>query len=54
MSGALIALAAVIAAIALIVGGIRISMWLTDRKSSNALKQERPDASSINDGGFMF
>ena len=54
MTEALIALAAVVTALALIIGIHRISMWLTNRKSSKDFKKERPDATSINDGGFMF
>ncbi len=54
MSTALIALAAVVAALALIIGSIRLSMWLTHRKSSAELKRRVPDGSSSNDGGYMF
>ena len=52
MSTALISLAAAVAALVLIVGGVRLSMWLTHRKSSEAFKKERPDASSINHSSF--
>jgi len=52
VSATLIALTAVVAAFALIVGIVRFSMWLTDRKSTEELKRQIPDASSSNSGGF--
>jgi hypothetical protein len=52
MSTALISLAAVVVALVVIVGGVRLSIWLTDRKSNEALKKERPDASSINHSSY--
>jgi flagellar basal body-associated protein FliL len=45
-------IAAVVTAIVLIVGIIRVSWWLTSRKSAAELKKQRPDASSVNGDGY--
>ncbi len=44
----MIYVAAIIAALALMFGLLRFSMWLTDRKSNQALAKRLPDASHIN------
>lgn len=43
-----------LAAIMLIVGLFRVSLWLTERKSTEELKKRLPDASDIHrDGGAL-
>ncbi len=54
MSEGLTIAAAVVTAIVLIVGIVRISMWLTSRKPTSDFKKERRDGTNVNDGGFMF
>ena len=52
MSDGLTIPAAIVTALVLIVGIIRISMWLTSRKPTSAFKKERPDATDSNSGGY--
>ena len=53
MTFAFTILSAVAVALLFIFGASRMSMWMTDRKSNEALKRRIPDASSVNaDSGY--
>ena len=48
MSSALAILVAIVAGLVLVFGLLRVSIWLTDRKSSDELVARNPDGSLVN------